>query len=173
MAYKKSFYIVFIPLFCFVQFFSIVFLSSASSLPECTNKDYRTDCYDEQIFEREGARGYKKTYKGEWLNNKPHGKGFLLIEKHEDGALNSGSYKGSFKNGLSHGHGTRVWSDGLKYIGNWTQGKMHGHGNIYYPSGKIAYSGPFANNRQHGQGTCYSHKGKKFSCRYVNGKQTR
>ena len=47
-------------------------------------------------------------------------------------AVGEDTYKGQFKNGLPHGQGTYIWSNGNKYEGEWKEGKRHGQGTMTY-----------------------------------------
>ena len=76
-------------------------------------------------------------YKGEWLDEKPAGKGTLTLtfENREDGLL-SDEYDGEWLDGKPAGKGTQTFTyknreDGLlsdKYDGEWLDGKRSGNG---------------------------------------------
>lgn len=46
-----------------------------------------------------------------------------------------GKYVGQWKNGLRHGQGTWIGSDGTKYIGEWKDDSPYGKGKFIYPDG--------------------------------------
>lgn len=62
-------------------------------------------------------------YKGKCQNGLAEGKGK---------AKGKDSYVGYFKDGLPHGKGTYVYSNGDKYTGNWKKGKKDGKGKFNY-----------------------------------------
>ena len=58
----------------------------------------------------------KKTYTGEWKNNKMDGKGHMI---YPDGK----EYIGDFENDMRHGSGLYTFGDGREYEGEWSKGK--------------------------------------------------
>jgi hypothetical protein len=46
------------------------------------------------------------------------------------------SYEGDWLDGKPHGRGIKSWPDGRKYDGMWEMGKPVGHGKKIYPDGK-------------------------------------
>lgn len=102
-------------------------------------------------------------------------------------------YRGSFKNGLYHGHGTLYFpgADVIAYIGRFKEGMKHGRGiefdisghKIYqgtfrddkregrgeeFSEGLRTYKGEFMNNMRHGFGVAYYSEGSKYVGRYEN-----
>ena len=55
---------------------------------------------------------------------------------------NGDRYYGNWKNGKTHGKGTKLWSEGREYVGMFKNDKLHGEGSLYYPDGK-KYEGEF------------------------------
>lgn len=103
-------------------------------------------------------------------------------------------YRGSFKNGLFHGHGTLYWpgKDTYRYIGRFKGGVRHGRGiefdnlgvKIYkgtfrddkregrgeeFYERMCVYKGEFSNNVRHGFGVGFYGDGGKYYGRYENG----
>ena len=80
------------------------------------------------------------TYKGEWKDGKPHGKGELTslitfympfwdkegIKDDEEMFGSKSKYIGNFLNGEKHGKGKLIWLDMSAYEGDWEFGKMTG-----------------------------------------------
>ena len=138
--------------------------SKESTLPNCKNLKMKNNCYAE-------IKNKYFSYKGEFLNNKPHGYGFMKIFSDPRGnKYNSGStYEGYWKNGQTHGQGKRRWNDGVVYDGQWLNDQMSGQGKLYDSNGNLVYEGSFKNNRQNGYGICIKNK-VSYSCNYVDGK---
>lgn len=93
-------------------------------------------------------------YKGNFKDDKIHGKGVLTIPK-------KGKYSGNFSKGKKNGYGTYTFSNGDVYIGNWKNDKMSGYGTYKFKNGE-KYVGNFSNNKFNGKGT-YTKNGKKYS----------
>ena len=94
------------------------------------NKKHGTGTYIEA-----GPNGGE--YKGEWKNNKQHGKGFLKY--------NGMEYTGDFFEGKIQGQGILVDKDG-KYEGAFLNGKMHGEGVLSLNNGRM-FKGEFKNGK--------------------------
>ena len=86
----------------------------------CTNTIHHEGCYvaDPHINGR---------YIGPCKSNKAHGFGKAIGED---------SYEGEFFEGIIHGYGTYVWSDGDRYIGRFSNGQIHGRGVMRYFNGE-------------------------------------
>lgn len=115
--------------------------------------------------------GEKLTFTGSWLDDKPHGSGKMVLEKHstkwdsskkesrilsttsteKKGVWNNGIYEGEYKgetlNGLRHGKGTNVYPDGRIYEGEWKNHQTSGMGKMVYRDGSIFYEGLWTNNQ--------------------------
>jgi len=61
------------------------------------------------------------------------------------------TYTGGILNGLEHGKGKLVWSDGAVYEGDWAGGNEHGKGKSTFADGSC-YEGDWANGLRHGKG---------------------
>ena len=84
-------------------------------------------------------------YEGEWLNDKPHGKGVETLE-------DQSQYTGYFECGLKAGkEGVFVWPNGDRYQGEFRDGVMKGQGTFETISG-YRYKGEWENNQRHGHG---------------------
>ena len=66
-----------------------------------------------------------------------------------------GTYKGYFKNGVEHGHGTMIFKDGGKYVGDFKNGKMDGKGTLTVPSMGFKYVGSLKEGDFDGEGVLY------------------
>jgi hypothetical protein len=55
-------------------------------------------------------------------------------------------YEGSFRNGVPHGEGRFVKSNGDMYQGEWREGRQHGHGAYFGHDGEV-YDGEWINGR--------------------------
>ena len=81
-----------------------------------------------------------------------------------------GDYEGEIKNGIPHGQGTYMWSDGSIYEGEFKEGEKHGQGTQTYPNRSIKYEGEFKNDGYHGKGTFTFPDGQKYVGEWKNGK---
>ena len=74
-----------------------------------------------------------------------------------------GLYTGELNQGMKHGKGTMLNTNGDKYEGSWVDDKRNGFGDYYYKVGEILkYSGYFENNKKHGSGKEYYRNGDVF-----------
>ena len=90
--------------------------------------------------------GESITYIGEIKNKQPNGIGVAIY--------NNGvaiRYAGSFLNGLYHGKGTMILSDGSFLSGEWKNGKLNGKGANLTNNGNF-YSGNFLDGKKEGKG---------------------
>ena len=129
-------------------------------------------------------------YVGEVLNGTPHGRGKISYKPDDskkrvsfEGEWNKGErvkgkiiwsdnswYDGEMKNSYFNGYGTRVYSDGRKYVGYWVMGKRSGLGVLYDDKGKVIYEGSFRDDTYNGQGTLNYSDGRKCIGSFKDGK---
>lgn len=82
----------------------------------------------------------------------------------------NGSYEGQLEGGMPHGNGSRIWSNGDKYVGDWQNGKRHGKGSFTW--GGANYVGEWSDDLKHGKGTWTRGDGSVvFTGRWAKGKQ--
>jgi hypothetical protein len=133
-----------------------------STMPTCPQLDY-SKAYDLGI----GGKTEKWTncsgrfdnkgevLEGEWLNGLLHGRGTYIFS-------NGDKYVGEFKEGKKHGRGIFYhleddqWK-GDKYVGDYKDDKRSGQGTYTYAGGD-KYVGEYRDGRPNGQGT-YTHAG--------------
>ena len=93
----------------------------------------------------------------------------FFLKFYRAGLMNNdnGKYEGEWKNGLEHGHGTKTWPDGKKFIGKWKKGKYF-HGTYYFDNGDKHF-GFFKDGVAKGHGIRTYFDGRKhtgeFKCR--------
>ena len=80
---------------------------------------------------------------------------------------NGERYKGSYKNGLKHGHGTWTHPDGDKYRGKFKSGFKRGNGVYKFKNGE-EYRGHFKRDQQHGLGQYKYNNGEIFKGEFKN-----
>ena len=68
-------------------------------------------------------------YEGYLLLGKYHGRGRLVYHGEK------GHYDGDWIGGLCHGKGTRMYSNGNKYVGDFLAGEIDGNGIMFYMNG--------------------------------------
>ena len=76
-------------------------------------------------------------------------------------------YKGQMKNGLRHGRGTQVWTDGSKYEGEWRDDKTNGYGRLIHSDGDV-YEGEWVNDTAYGYGKYYHAQGAIYEGQWEN-----
>lgn len=123
--------------------------------------------------------GSSGTYRGQCLNDKPHGSGTVtfysgdkLAGRFENGNL-SGSgtftsvdgneYKGGWQEGKRHGRGTYTWARGSSYVGEWIDDKRHGQGVFVWSNGN-RFEGEFRDNKRY-NGKYFTSNGRVYKCR--------
>ena len=119
-------------------------------------------------------------YKGEFLNETPHGAGEFRFASGEfySGSLQLGvyeglgklanaggdSYEGSFKAGLKDGFGRLLYSSGAEYSGLFHQGLPHGEGRFTaFSQTVLEYDGQVAEGKLEGEGRATLTDGSKYS----------
>ncbi|CAD2218558.1 MORNvariant family protein [Angomonas deanei] len=101
------------------------------------------------------------TYKGQWVNDVPHGKGVMQMP-----GTDGYEYDGEFVNGRRHGKGSCKFQNGQEYVGEWQGDRMHGTGVLKgSPSDDfVEYSGHFENGLRDGShGVCQYRNGSSYS----------
>ena len=99
---------------------------------------------DQQLSKKMGSHVNGERHKGSYKNGLKHGHG---IWTHPDGD----TYKGKFKSGLKRGRGTYTFENGEEYRGYYKRDQQHGLGQYTYSNGEI-FKGEFKNNIRDGQG---------------------
>eukprot|EP01034_Spumella_vulgaris_P023514 gene23514-29736_t len=109
--------------------------------------DYREafqDCDTGEIYE--GGWAYGARYgRGNWLQNKEHGKGKLMT------ADRRVIYTGDWLDGCFHGVGTYYFGNGDSYTGDWRESSRQGRGEYIFRNG-CRYSGDWRDNKRAGRG---------------------
>ncbi|XP_049947361.1 MORN repeat-containing protein 3-like [Schistocerca serialis cubense] len=105
------------------------------------------------------------TYKGEWKNNKRHGKGIFL-------ETSGKRYEGDWEHGLRHGYGIQSHMEphclhAIEYTGEWYEGKRQGQGISYYADGSY-YDGAWLDNKRHGHGRMWFADGTFYEGEWKN-----
>ncbi|TYI31424.1 hypothetical protein ES332_A05G450200v1 [Gossypium tomentosum] len=75
-------------------------------------------------------------------------------------------YIGEWCDGLPHGNGKYLWTDGCMYVGGWFKGKIMGKGKFCWPSG-ATYEGEFKSGFMDGQGTFTGFSGDSYKGSWV------
>ncbi|XP_014615012.1 PREDICTED: MORN repeat-containing protein 3-like [Polistes canadensis] len=101
----------------------------------------------------------KAHYKGEWKDNKKHGKG-------TDIDRNGRMYEGNWFCGQKHGYGvlSKIYKNSSIrkiYAGYWMIGKKEGFGNFWYENGDY-YEGDFHCDKRHGYGRIWYQNGDYY-----------
>jgi hypothetical protein len=84
-------------------------------------------------------------YRGEWLDNKLHGKGEWLY-------TDSTYYSGELYYGTRQGYGTFKFKNGDQYEGSFKAGTYDGFGKFTSSNGKIIYEGNYKEGKYDGKG---------------------
>ncbi|AAZ10460.1 MORN repeat, putative [Trypanosoma equiperdum] len=110
---------------------------------------------------QDGTCRYKNgsVYKGEWLDDKRHGRGELEVGKNASipgykpipGESHVSSYVGTFVDDVPKGAGTLKYSDGSTYEGEIEGLHRHGKG-VHRSSTGCVFKGSFECDRRHGPG---------------------
>tara|TARA_Y100001970_G_scaffold279415_1_gene386704 strand:+ start:334 stop:1539 length:1206 start_codon:yes stop_codon:yes gene_type:complete len=99
---------------------------------------------DQQLSKKMGSHVNGERYKGSYKNGLKHGHGNWI---HPDGD----TYRGKFKSGMKRGMGVYTFKNGEEYRGHFKRDQQHGVGKYTYENGEIFY-GEFKNNIRDGQG---------------------
>jgi len=100
------------------------------------------------------------TYVGFFFEGVFHGDGTLI---RSNGTL----YEGNFEKGVFHGHGKLTSPNGDRYEGGFRDGKKQGDGTICYPNGGI-YMGDWKKDHKDGVGQETINSKQKYLGEYVN-----
>ena len=99
---------------------------------------------DQQLSKKMGSHVNGERYKGAYKNGLKHGHGTWT---HPDGD----TYIGKFKSGLKRGRGVYTFENGEEYRGYYKRDQQHGLGQYTYNNGEI-FKGEFKNNIRNGRG---------------------
>ena len=99
---------------------------------------------EQQVSKKMGSNANGERYKGSYKNGKKHGHGTWI---HPDGD----SYKGKFIANLKRGYGKYIFQNGEEYLGHYKRDVQHGLGQYTYNNGEI-FKGEYKNNVRDGQG---------------------
>ncbi|MCL2082621.1 MAG: hypothetical protein FWH04_05225 [Oscillospiraceae bacterium] len=101
------------------------------------------------------------TYRGEYKDGVPNGKGVLTF-------ANENTYDGDFVDGMLTGKGIYTWADGKIYEGDFVDGKRHGKG-VYKSTSGSTYNGNFVCDKYQGKGVYTWASGNKYDGDWVDG----
>ena len=99
---------------------------------------------DQQLSKKMGSHVDGERYKGSYKNGVKHGHGNWT---HPDGD----TYRGKFKSGVKRGRGVYTFKNGEEYKGHYKRDQQHGLGQYTFNNGEI-FNGEFKNNIRDGQG---------------------
>ena len=78
-------------------------------------------------------------------------------------------YEGEYLNGLSHGEGKALYSNGDTYQGQWVEGKKHGIGTYFYNYYQATFHGDWADDEKNGFGVMKFSNGDEIEGFWENG----
>lgn len=145
---------------------------------------YYTDGKDGEIIRdgmgtmEYGDKKYiKKTYSGNWKNNKREGIGYETYSECE--RKNKCGYLGEWKNDMKHGKGKMIYKnndvyEGVYkgvYEGEWMKDMKHGKGIMIYKNGDV-YDGDWRDNEKEGNGKMTYKNGTVYNGRWINDEPT-
>ena len=78
-------------------------------------------------------------------------------------------YEGEYLNGLSHGEGKALYSNGDTYQGQWVEGKKQGIGTYFYNYFRAQYHGDWFNDEKNGFGILKFSNGDEVEGLWENG----
>eukprot|EP00760_Papus_ankaliazontas_P017599 PhM_4_TR17338/c0_g1_i1/m.100950 len=82
---------------------------------------------------------------------------------------NGDSYNGqAIEDGIKHGKGTYVWSNGNKYTGMWKRDKMCGEGVFYNAANGYRHEGSFNDGKRSGPGTTFYNDGTIYRGSFID-----
>lgn len=132
-------------------------------------------------------------YRGEWLDNKKHGKGMQVWKQAGityDGDWRCGKrngygllamfdpekkeyvrvYAGGWKNDKKEGAGKYFYSSSAFYEGQWSKDQKAGWGRMEYENGDV-YEGEWLEDKHHGQGVLFLTNGNRYVGTWRDGKK--
>ena len=118
-----------------------------------------------------GTMKYKNgsIYKGQWKNDKWHGKGIYRTQNYNNPNFIGLLYEGEFNNDKIEGYGTGKYSSGDQYEGEWKNNKQYGRGILYYVGGG-KYIGEWKYGKLDGEGIYYLKNGERFEGKFMDNK---
>ena len=111
-----------------------------------------------------GTDGTTWTYSGDIVDGLKHGRGRMVWS---DGHI----YEGDFVNGERVGNGKYIWADNHWYEGGFANGRFHGKGKRVWPNGEW-YEGDFDNDKCHGKGKILMSTGAVYEGDFYYNKRT-
>jgi antitoxin component YwqK of YwqJK toxin-antitoxin module len=108
------------------------------------------------------------TYKGEWFEDLPNGRGLLLVSNKTNEGVFDGKFKdGNFFNGLLK----FSYSDGnTKFEGRYKDGEEYGIWKHYHQNGKLSHEGRYKDGKEYGVWKYYYENGNlRVEKNYKNG----
>jgi len=110
--------------------------------------------------------GSQNSFKGEWFQDKPHGRG--VYQSQDDEKF---TYDGEFFEGNFHGDGKKVWPNKDQYEGQFEHNRVEGKGTFRFAEAEEQFQGEFMNGKWHGTGTYTWKDGSTFDGQWTNGKK--
>lgn len=80
-------------------------------------------------------------------------------------------YRGEWKNDKRHGRGHHTYPDKRIYDGEWENDKRHGQGALFAPDGSLIYDGGWREGRPHGLGVLERRDGSVYVGQWVDGER--
>ena len=107
---------------------------------------------------------YGNRFIGEHKNGLRHGKGKYIFS-------NGGVFEGLHENGMPNGYGKDTFPDGATYEGGYLNGRFHGEGKFEYPNGD-KFKGAYQAGRPNGKGEYIGSDGTIYKGDYLDGAAT-
>ena len=147
-----------------------------SEINYISNKKFFEDGEYEGIIingkrEIRGTMKYKNgsIYKGQWKNDKWHGKGLYRTQNYNNPNFIGILYEGEFNNDKIEGYGIGKYSSGDQYEGEWKNNKQYGRGILNYVGGG-KYIGEWKYGKLDGEGIYYLKNGERFEGKFLDNK---
>ena len=121
---------------------------------------------------------FRFKYTGEVKDLSPHGTGTIEYPSKpswDTKDITIVKYSGQWKNGVAHGEGELLYSNGRLYKGSFSNGKRHGLGFMTYANidrnveNAIEYCGFWEKGTQNGYGTMTYSRGKVYKGNWIKG----